>query len=137
MAQGRLGQLLTVAFGVGASGGQDRGRAAITVAAMVNQLSQLKFSRGDESRADELGLKYMAQAGYDPSAMLDVMEILKEASKGGRQPEILATHPLPDSRLRDIRTTLEQTYPNGIPKELSRGRPLPGGRGQALERSRY
>lgn len=137
MAQGRLGQLLTIAFGVGASGGQDGGRRAMTVGAMVNQLSQLKFSRSDESRADELGLKYMAQAGYDPSAMLDVMEILKEASQGGRQPEILATHPLPESRLRDIRATVERTYPGGIPKELSRGRPLPGGRGQGLGKAGY
>jgi predicted Zn-dependent protease len=137
MAQGRLGQFLTIAFGVGASGSRDSGRSALAVATMVNQLTQLRFSRGDENRADELGLRYMAQAGYDPSAMLDVMEILKEASKGGRQPEILATHPLPESRLRDIREHLDQSYPSGIPRELSRGNPLPGGRGQQLRGLRY
>jgi predicted Zn-dependent protease len=126
MAQGRLGQMLTLAFGVGASG-DDRGRRAAAAAAMVNQLAQLRFSRDDESEADSFGLRFMAQAGYDPSAMLDVMEILKNASKGGRQPEFLATHPMPETRLDRIRATLKETYPNGIPPSLTRGRPLNGG----------
>jgi predicted Zn-dependent protease len=136
MAQGRLGQFLTVAFGVGASG-EGRGQRALLIASMVNQLAQLKFSRSDESEADSYGLHLMAQAGYDPSAMLDVMEILKEASKGGRQPEFLATHPAPETRLEEIRATLKQTYPNGIPRNLSRGRPLHGGFGRGNFGVRY
>jgi predicted Zn-dependent protease len=36
------------------------------VAAMVNQMSQMKFSRSDESESDQYGLRYMADAGYDP-----------------------------------------------------------------------
>jgi predicted Zn-dependent protease len=123
MASGRLGQLLTTAVGVGASGDR-RGREAAMVAAMVNQMTQLRFSREDESEADRFGLRYMAQAGYDPSAMLDVMTILKEASKGSRQPEFLATHPLPETRLQEIRDILAHDYPNGIPRDLTRGRPL-------------
>ncbi len=131
MAQSQLGQRLVTALGVGASGGDDHGQKALMVAAMVNQLTQLKFSRGDESEADTYGLKYMAQAGFDPNAMLDVMEILKNVSKGGRQPEFLATHPLPETRLDEIRATIKQDYPDGIPRDLSRGRPLPGGSGSS------
>jgi predicted Zn-dependent protease len=123
MATGRLGQMLTTAVGVGASG-DDRGREAAMVAAMVNQMTQLRFSRGDESEADHYGLKYMAQAGYDPSAMLDVMKILKEASQGSRQPEFLATHPMPETRLKEIADILSHDYPDGIPTNLTRGRPL-------------
>jgi beta-barrel assembly-enhancing protease len=126
MAKGRLGQMLTLAVGVGASG-DDRGRQAAMVAAMVNQMSQLHFSRGDESEADRYGLRYMAQAGYDPSGMLDVMRILKEASKGPRQPEFLATHPLPETRLEEIRSILAADYPDGIPRDLTRGRRLRDG----------
>jgi predicted Zn-dependent protease len=123
MASGRLGQLLTTAVGVGASGDR-RGREAAMVAAMVNQMTQLRFSREDESEADRYGLRYMAQAGYDPSAMLDVMTILKEASRGNRQPEFLATHPLPETRLQEIREILAHDYPNGVPHDLTRGRSL-------------
>jgi predicted Zn-dependent protease len=123
MAQGQLGRILTTAVGVGASGDQ-RGRQAYAAAAMANQLAQLRFSRTDESEADGAGLTYMAEAGFDPSAMLDVMQILKDASTGGRQPEILATHPLPETRLDEIRSTLAEKYPRGIPAGLTRGRKL-------------
>jgi predicted Zn-dependent protease len=60
--------------------------------------------------------------------MLDVMRILKEAAGSGRQPEILSTHPLPESRIEAIRATLSQEYPEGIPSNLSKGRPLPQAR---------
>jgi beta-barrel assembly-enhancing protease len=127
MAKGQLGQILTVAVGVGASDDRGGGRNAQMVAAMVNQMSQLRFSREDESQADHYGLKYMAQAGYDPSAMLDVMKILKEASHGSNPPEFLATHPLPETRLEQIQAELKEAYPDGIPSNLTKGRTLRGG----------
>lgn len=127
MAKGRLGQMLTLAVGVGASGEDDQGRKAQIIAAMVNQVTQLRFSRDDESEADEFGLRYMAQAGYDPTAMLDVMRILKEASRGSRQPEFLATHPLPETRLQEIAAILARDYPNGIPENLILGVKLEDG----------
>ncbi|WP_435017751.1 M48 family metalloprotease [Tundrisphaera sp. TA3] len=126
MAAGQLGQLLTVAVGVGASGGDDGGRKAQMASAMANQMMQLHYSRGDESQADSFGLKDMAQAGYDPRAMLDVMKVLKAASEGSRQPEFLLTHPLPETRLEAIQQAIDQAYPNGIPAELTKGRPLSG-----------
>lgn len=126
MATSQLGQRLTLAFGVGASD-RSGGQNAALIAAMVNQLTQLRFSREDESESDRYGLKYMAQAGFDPSAMLNVMEILREAAKGGNPPEFLATHPAPESRLAEIREILRREYPGGIPSTLTRGRPLPGG----------
>ena len=127
MAKGQLGQLLTVAVGVGAGNDDGRGRNAQLVAAMVNQMSQLRFSREDESQADHYGLKYMAQAGYDPSAMLDVMKILKQAGGGQSPPEFLATHPLPETRLEQIQSELEPDYPQGIPSNLTKGRVLASG----------
>jgi len=72
------------------------------VAAMVNQMVQLKYSRSDELEADRVGMDYMAQAGYDPSAMLGVMRILGEASRGGRAPVMLSTHPYPEQRIEEI-----------------------------------
>ncbi|MGE3820837.1 MAG: M48 family metalloprotease [Isosphaeraceae bacterium] len=127
MATGQLGQLLTAAFGIGMSD-RDGGRTATLAAAMVNQLTQLRFSRDDETESDHYGLRYMAQAGYDPSAMLQVMEVLRDAAQGGGSPpEFLATHPLPESRLADLRDELIRAYPDGIPSTLGRGEPLPRG----------
>lgn len=124
MAKGKLGQLLAGAAGVATSDRRGAGMGGAMAAAAVNQMLQLKFSRTDESEADDYGLKYMAQSGYDPRAMLGVMQILQEASRGNRQPEFLATHPNPEARLEKIKTYLAKTYPQGVPQYLSQGRPL-------------
>src|SRR5258705_247265 len=80
MAKGKLGQMLAGAAGVASS---DRGGGGAMAAQMVNQMMQLKYSRTDELQADNFGLKYMSEAGYDPREMLRVMQILKQASGGG------------------------------------------------------
>jgi predicted Zn-dependent protease len=120
--------MLTLAVGVGASGENDNGRKAQMIAALVNQVTQLRFSREDESEADQFGLRYMAQSGYDPTAMLDVMQILKDASRGSHQPEFLATHPLPETRLHELQDILARDYPNGVPDYLTLGQRLEYGR---------
>jgi predicted Zn-dependent protease len=131
MAKGQLGGLLATAVGIGASDRRDRGQTAAMAAAMANQMLQLRYSRADESEADAYGLRYLAQAGYDPTAMLDVMRILKEASKGEHPPEFLATHPLPETRLQEIQSILDRTYPDGVPSSLTKGRRFPRGRSSA------
>jgi predicted Zn-dependent protease len=124
MAKGQLGGMLATAVGVGASDDRGRGYGAAVAAQVANQMVQLKFGRNDESESDRLGLRYMSQAGYDPQQMLGVMEILRDASKGGRQPEFLSSHPLPESRLQEIAARIKELFPNGIPKELTQGRSL-------------
>jgi predicted Zn-dependent protease len=122
--KGKLGQMLVTAVAVGSSN-QRNGYSSAIVANLVNQVTQLKFSREDESQADSQGLRFMTQAAFDPRAMIDVMKVLMEASKGGRQPEFLVTHPYPEHRIQDIDAQLKQSYPNGIPSNLVRGKPLP------------
>lgn len=61
----------------------------------------LKYSRDDESQADELGLRYMRRANYDAREMPHVFEMLTRVSQaqgGGRVPQWLATHPDPENR---------------------------------------
>jgi predicted Zn-dependent protease len=127
MAKGQLGQMLVVATGVGASDDRGHGQMAAAAAAMANQMAQLKYGRDDESESDNYGLKLMAQAGYDPRGMLAVMEVLKSAAGGGRQPEFMSSHPLPENRLEEIKQTIARQYPNGVPETLTRGRDLGGG----------
>jgi len=96
------------------------------VAAMVNQMMQLKYGRGDESESDSYGMKIMTDAGYDPNGLLQLMYVLKEAGGGGRQPEMLSSHPLPETRIEEIKALIQQTYPDGIPTSLTKGGRLPG-----------
>lgn len=122
MAKGQLGQMLVTAVGVGASDDRGHGQTAAMVAAMVNGMMQLKYSRSDELESDSFGLKYMAQAGYTPEAMLEVMRILKEASGGGGGSAIFQTHPDPDARIDQINAYLKQ-HPPGA--DLGEGNALP------------
>jgi predicted Zn-dependent protease len=125
MAKGQLGQMLVGAVAVGASDGERSGQMATMAAMMANQMFQLRFSRKDELESDDYGLRWMVQAGYDPSQMLTVMQILKEAGGGsGRGPSFLQTHPDPDARIEKIRSYLEEKFPNGVPQELTKGRSL-------------
>jgi predicted Zn-dependent protease len=108
MATGQLGQLLTVATGVAATDEEGRGQRAAMVAAMINQMVQLKYSRSDELEADRVGMDYMSQAGFDPAAMLGVMRVLGEASRGGRAPVMLSTHPYTEQRVEEIKRYLAE-----------------------------
>lgn len=86
------------------------GKAAM--AALVANLVNMKYGRGDELESDKNGIFYMAKAGYNPEAMVGVMEILA-ASGGGRQPEFFSTHPNPENRIQQIRQTIEELRSNG------------------------
>lgn len=118
MATSQLGQILTVAVGTAAS---DQSSSAYQIAAVVNQALQLKYSRGDELEADTWGLKLMTTSGFDPRAMIQVMNVLKKVSKGGQGVEMFQTHPNPDLRIQQIEEYLAANPP---PKGLSQGESL-------------
>ena len=126
MAKGDLGRSLVTAVGVGASG-SDGGFAAHQVAAVANNMIQMKHGREDELESDRYGVQYMAKAGYDPREMVGVMEILKRASGGGNRPEFTSTHPDPGNRAAQIKQIVDQMYPQGVPPTLGRGIALRGG----------
>lgn len=107
IAKGNLFNGITNAIVIGASGGQG-GYDAARVAQMVNQLVTLKYSRDDESEADTLGVRFLIESGYDPEGLIRVMEVLKKASAGSHQPEIMSTHPDPGNRAEHIRAEIEK-----------------------------
>jgi predicted Zn-dependent protease len=85
------------------------GKGAIGVAAATQSVAQrrfLAFSRGQESAADQSGVRYMARAGIDPSASIDVLNIFRgqEALSISRQDAYAITHPLSSQRISDLRT---------------------------------
>ncbi len=91
---------------------------AAQFAALIGQLVNLKYGRDDELESDRLGVRFMTEAGYDPHAMLRVMEILAESSSGGRPPEFFSTHPNPENRIQRIQEAIDEQYPNGVPEGL-------------------
>jgi predicted Zn-dependent protease len=72
----------------------------------------LKYGRDDEREADDLGLRYLNQQGYDPREMAPVFETLKRVSEaqgqGGRIPGWLSTHPTPENRIQRIQAQVAE-----------------------------
>ncbi len=64
----------------------------------------LPYSRAHELEADELGLLYMARAGYDPRSAVDFWQRFSAYTreKGGAPPEFLSTHPIDTRRIAQI-----------------------------------
>ncbi|SQI22397.1 Exported zinc metalloprotease YfgC precursor [Salmonella enterica subsp. arizonae] len=65
-----------------------------------------------EQEADRIGIQVLQRAGFDPQAMPSFLEkLLDQARYSTRPPEILLTHPLPESRLADARNRANQMHP--------------------------
>lgn len=70
----------------------------------------LPYSRRHESEADEIGLDLMARAGFQPDQAPRLWELMAQAGGGGT-PELLSTHPSPDSRIRDLTNQIPNVMP--------------------------
>lgn len=122
MAKAQLLQGLTGAAVIATyDPGDPSSRNSAAVAQMIGQLVNLKYGRSDELESDQFGVRIMGEAGYDPNAMLTVMEILRDAAGGGaRPPEWFSTHPNPENRLEVIQQAIEQQFPRGVPAGLEK-----------------
>ena len=103
LAKQKLTQSLIGAVAIG-SGSYDTAQLAQLAGSLIN----MKHGRDDELESDTLGLRLMREAGYDPRAMIIVMQKLEQASGGSRQPEFASTHPSPANRIARIREQLEK-----------------------------
>ncbi len=105
LAKQQLAQGITTAAIVG-TGDYSAGQMAAVIGQMVN----MKYGRGDEIESDLLGVRFMVNAGYKPEAMIEVMKVLQEASKGkGNGPDFFSTHPNPENRIERIKQAIEET----------------------------
>lgn len=85
---------------------QNMWMSAFGLGASVGML--LPFSRTHESEADELGLTFMAMAGYDPREAAAFWQRMSEMKEGKAPPEFLSTHPSDQTRIRKIREHLPE-----------------------------
>jgi predicted Zn-dependent protease len=71
------------------------------------------YSRDNERQADDLGLRYMAAAGYDPQGFVGLMDMLRTLNK--QQPNavqlMFSTHPMSDERYQSALNATRTRYP--------------------------
>lgn len=111
------GVALSVALSSQSAATQDLFQKAYGVGANVGAV--LPFSRMHESEADEMGLIFMAMAGYNPEEAIAFWRRMDDASKGG-PPAFLSTHPAHSTRIDRLKKVIPkakgyaQKYP--LPK---------------------
>ncbi|WP_426447985.1 beta-barrel assembly-enhancing protease [Siccibacter colletis] len=85
------------------------GMAALTGTLAGTQQGMISFTQQNEQEADRIGIQVLQRSGFDPQAMPTFLEkLLDQARYSSRPPEILLTHPLPESRLSDARNRANQ-----------------------------
>lgn len=93
---------------------------AAQAATIGSQLYLSSYSRSQESQADELGIRYLHRAGYDPDAMAQFLESLDrysafENQEAGRQDtsaSYFSTHPQTKDRVNLARAVASGYAPN-------------------------
>jgi len=87
----------------------ERVRSAGGLLSGLGQILNLSYSRGHETEADELGLRYLSRTGYDTEALVGVFQMLAAVSGSGdgRVPEWQLTHPYPENREANIRGLID------------------------------
>lgn len=102
----KTGLINGISQGVGVLLSDGQGTGGMQVAQMLGNIVNMKYGREDENEADTLGVRFLMEAGYDPEALIGVMQILKDSAGSGGQPEILSTHPDPGNRMESIRAEI-------------------------------
>lgn len=81
------------------------------VSAVGQQLATSKLSRTDEFEADLTGVDMMTKAGYNPLAMISLLNKIT-----GNYIDILQTHPSGEKRLMNIYNYVEYNYSDKLKK---------------------
>jgi metalloendopeptidase OMA1, mitochondrial len=87
------------------------------IGAAANVFVFMPWGRSQELEADQIGLIYMARAGYDPRKAIDFWQRMEQAAGGGSPPEFLSTHPSGQKRIQQ----LKELMPKALAEYEARG----------------
>lgn len=132
-----LGSLAGVLAGVLVGGGA-AGQALAVGSMAGGQTAALKYSRSDEREADQLGLEYLVNAGYNPQGMAASFRKIKQhkllGGSSAEIPEYMLTHPGLESRIGGMEGMVNRMDSEFLARESDNSRLR---RVQMLLRARY
>jgi predicted Zn-dependent protease len=108
---------LAIGAGVGGAAAGVYAGDLVRLAHLGTILSLFSYSRELEAEADAMGLRQLAEAGYDPAAMPETWQQLIEETQASAQMRrkrwkrgysLLATHPAPEQRMADLRASARE-----------------------------
>lgn len=115
-----LGMLLAAATAAATGSAQAAGGVAVGSMSSAKRVL-LSHTRSEESSADQSGARYMARAGIDPAAMVEVLDIFRgqETLSAARRDPYALSHPLSRERLRAVKGYAAAYKPQGTPDAQS------------------
>ena len=119
-------QLMLLGLGIGAAVSPNVRKYSGELSAGMGLLF-LKFSRDDETQADQLGFRYALADGYDSRQMINVFQMLdavSHESDGGHLPEWQSTHPNPGSRIQNTEQLIAKSTQNFNNEKLGKSQYL-------------
>jgi len=85
---------------------QQAGRLALNAASLLQDVANSGYSQEDELEADQLGIRYVIKAGFDPNAALALLE---DFGRFENPSPFLRTHPYTTQRRADLQRYLTET----------------------------
>ncbi len=82
---------------------------------MIDGMVVKGYSRDTEFEADRVGLKIMADAGYDPQAFIRLLETLEKKQGAAGTGGFSSTHPSPKDRIGKLRAEAAKLAPVKVP----------------------
>ncbi|MBI4529340.1 MAG: M48 family metalloprotease [Deltaproteobacteria bacterium] len=104
---------LLALLGVFLAGAGAQGQMAGVVGQALAATRQLSYTRSLEQEADTLGVKYVAESGYDPRGILNFLKIIEHERTLNPVdiPPYLMTHPVTQERIAHVELALRSTSP--------------------------
>ncbi|MGF1726215.1 M48 family metallopeptidase [Photobacterium nomapromontoriensis] len=68
----------------------------------------MPYGRSQESESDIIGLRLMAEAGFNPSESVSLWKNMAKASGGNQPPELLSTHPSHSTRIDELKAEINK-----------------------------
>lgn len=90
---------------------------------LMDLITETGYTKDQEFKADAVAVQLMFDAGYDPSAMIDVLKMIKE-----NNPEDKAdsgwhkTHPKPEERIKKVQTVSSKMKFTGSDRSVRQSR---------------
>ena len=95
------------------------GMAALATTQAMSVQSQVNYTRLHEKEADRIGMQILVDAGFDPDGAADFFAKLATRYRfTSKPPQMLLTHPLPESRIAEARNRAAQYPHRYIPDSL-------------------
>ena len=107
-----VGAILTGTEAVG-----DNAGAIAQGVGQAGAIFALRYDRRQELEADELGIRYMTLAGYNPVGSYTAMQTLASLVGRSPTPEFLSTHPDPAGRVERIKSIVEEEHPTAFDQQ--------------------